>query len=150
MSRLRRRISLATVRRVLLDVAAEYPDRVDPRVERGLPPRYCEHGRPACLVAEVLTRLGWTIVQLRELDREGQMPAKASVGGTPLAHSRNRRLRRIELTARRMLDELQRQQDRGWSWSRAVAWVLQEDSHGRYWRASGHVKPWNEPLQPPA
>lgn len=142
-----RRIGLDAVREVLREVAAAHPQRVDPRVRRGLAPRYCEHGQPACLVAVVLARLGWTPRQLRQLDREDLTPSAGSVGGIQLAGSRHPLVRRIDPIALRMLDEVQRQQDRGgwFTWSRVVAAVLQEDDHGRYQRASGRVTPWIQP-----
>lgn len=112
-------ITLHDVTTAVDSVTAEQPDRVDARVGRDLAPRYVEHGRPCCLVAEVLTRLGVRIGVLKDLDVE----SGPGGGGVRLHLSRHPMLKRFDPVALELLAEVQHQQDLGRSW-REVADVL--------------------------
>ncbi len=86
------------------------------------------------------------------LDREGSRTGNASEGGTRFADSRNRMPRRIDPVARRLLDELQRQLDRGgwFTWHNVVSEALDLDHCDRYWltRNPERIAPWKL-LDPP-
>ncbi|QIZ37829.1 hypothetical protein [Saccharopolyspora sp. ASAGF58] len=120
------KIGLDRARGELRAIAAESPERVDPRIGRGLAPRYVENGQPACLVAEVLAWLGWSIEQLKQLDREGPRDSGRSQGGVRLAKSRHKALRCIEPQGLTALAAVQDQQDRcgWWNWGHVVDWCL--------------------------
>ncbi len=144
------RIKLSTVIDTLQALAEEFPDKVDPRVDRGLPPRYVEHGEPVCLVAVLLHRLGYSVEHLKQLNREGSQAAQASSGGVVFGRSRNPLLRRISPVARNLLDAVQAKQDRGgyYTWKRVVAETLTPSDFDRYWmaRKPERVDPWKHEI----
>ena len=144
------RITLDAVIDTLRALAEELPDKVDPRVGRGLPPRYVEHGEPVCLVAVLLHRLGYSVGHLKQLNREGPQAAQASTGGVVLGRSRNPLLRRIDPVARDLLDAVQAKQDRGgwYTWRRAVDETLTPSDYDRYWmtRNPDRVDPWKRDI----
>lgn len=108
-----RKITVAKVVEVLEQVAAEEPHRVDPSAEAGLMPRYLNQGRPNCLVAQVLSRLGFSRAVLRALDRE--YPVGELVhAGAEIAHSRNPALRRLDPAGRALLQFIQERQGLAW------------------------------------
>lgn len=133
-----RRITVPAVAEVLRELAAEDPDRVDRRTGDGLPPRYIDRGRPNCLVAVVLTRLGFSPGVLKALDAEhgtGNVIAGVQVG-----ESRHPALRKLDPYARRLLQYVQQQQDRGFRWGRIVNeafarshWPLRNDLERKPW-----------------
>lgn len=49
---------VSDVREVLDRIVLENPGKVDRRPSGKLPPRYLEHGEPACLAGEILSRSG--------------------------------------------------------------------------------------------
>lgn len=140
------KISLDQIVATLRAVAAEFPEQRDPRSDRRLPPRYVEHGKPVCLVAVVLHRLGYSVSMIRQLDREGPSSKTASTGGVHFAASRNRMLRRLDPVGRELLDEVQRQQDRGgyFTWQVVVSEALDLTDFDRRWLARNpdRVAPW--------
>ncbi|ASU81532.1 hypothetical protein CDO52_00875 [Nocardiopsis gilva YIM 90087] len=110
------RIDHHAVIRVLHAIAADDPDRVDPRAAtRGC--RYVSHGHPQCLAAEVLVRLGVPVRSVAQLDREQR--------GRPieLAASKHPAVRSLTGPARELLDFVQSIQDGGRTWGDAVAWA---------------------------
>lgn len=133
-------ITAAHVLAVLHDIATAEADRVDPRSEAGLLPRYLHRGQPNCLAARVLARLGYPTSVLRALDRE--FPTGELVhGGVQIAHSRHPSLRRLDDNARALLQHLQTQQDRGWPWGR----IIKQAATRSKWFSRRHEKtrkPW--------
>ena len=117
----RRRITVTAVREVLEEIARDYPWRQDRRVTDERPVRYVDFGQPSCLVAHVLIRLGYSVGVLRALDAEHRTGELFRAGGVKVAESRHPALRRIDPTARRLLQYVQDQQDRGEAWGRIVA-----------------------------
>ncbi len=118
-TRTTKKITTETVTRVLAQIVEADPDHVDPRTSDGLMPRYVHRGRPNCLVATVLSRLGFSLGVLRALDEE-YPTGELRHAGVQVATSRHPALRRIDPAARALLAHLQRQQDRGWAWGRIV------------------------------
>lgn len=118
-TRTARRIHVADVRAALTEIAARHPDRRDPRVRDDLPPRYVHRGEPACLVALVLIRLGFSQGVLKALDQEHPTGALCEAG-VRLAESRHPALRKIDPVARQLLQYVQDQQDRGQRWADIV------------------------------
>lgn len=116
-------IGLAEVKHALNAVAAEEPQHVDDRVERGLSPRYVEHGKPCCLVAVVMYRLGISLGMLRQLDREQHEPG-TSGGGIVLRQTRSPIVGRFSPLAWDLLCEAQARQDRGFAWRDVVDGLL--------------------------
>lgn len=115
-------ITVAQVKASLIAAADEHGEHIDARVERQLPPRYVEHGKPCCLVAVVLHDLGFTVPQLRQLDHE----AGRHGGGVMFDQSRHPLLRRISPEARNLLSYVQRRQDTGHAaWTEVVDQALQ-------------------------
>lgn len=112
------RITVAHVREVLEKIAAESPDMRDRRAGV-LVPRYIDQGEPGCLVAIVLTRLGFPLSMLRALDREHRT-GDIFHAGVRIEESRNPSLRRIDKPARQLLAYVQRNQDRGVRWGAIV------------------------------
>lgn len=113
-----RRINVNDVRQVLEQIVAEDPARRDERVENGLPGRYVAGGKPNCLVAIVLTRLGFRDTILKALDEEyalGEISPRVRV-----TESRHPALRKIAPTALYLLQYVQDAQDRGEAWGRIV------------------------------
>lgn len=124
------RYDVDAVRAVLDQVAAEHPDKVDRRPDGGLHPRYIEHGRPACLVAVILTRLGVSKGKLRQLDQEDRRVGESA---DPL-------WRRFTRDARGLLHYLQSQNDGAETWSQArrAAFRIHPYLHRRFARPG----PW--------
>lgn len=106
----------AVVLDVLDAVANDHPDRIDRRPAGDLPPRYIDHGDPACLVALVMNRLGVSIGVLRAMDREN----------VRIAHSRHPVRRRFTADAWGLLAALQWDNDRAWSTWGAIRDRLKE------------------------
>lgn len=105
------RTDVETVRRVLDEVVAEEPARVDRRAASGmLCGRYTEHGKPCCLVGEMLYRMGYSIGRLKVLDR--------AADGNPVQLRGSDLGRRFTPLAFDLLCYLQRLNDWGWSWER--------------------------------
>lgn len=139
----RRRITVAAVRVALLAVAAEHPGRADRRVTDGLPARYVDRGRPNCLVALVLARLGFSTGVLRALDAE-HPTGELVDAGVRVADSRHPALRKLDPLARQLLQHVQDGQDRGQPWARIVTSAF---TPTRIWgplgsRLDRRSKPW--------
>lgn len=83
----------------------------DPRVARGLPGRYMEHGEPCCLVARLMFKEGISTGQLKELDAP-----RTGGGGLDLRSVRGPIKHRYTPKAWDLLLFLQKCNDRGWSW----------------------------------
>lgn len=111
---------------VLKEISEEYPDRTDPR-SGTQQCRYIGNGRPQCLVAEVLSRLGVSTKSLSQLDRECR--------GQPvqLSGSKHPSVRRFTRSARDLLDFVQRVQDSGRTWGSTVAWATESNGRTRSW-----------------
>lgn len=131
-----RRIGLADIADALRAVCAEQPDRIDRRVRAGLPPRYVEDRQPACLVAAVLSRLGYSVGQLKALDNEFACGAVAEPG-VRISESRHPMLRRLPAAGIALLDYVQRVQDRGSPWGKVL-----DDALSRPRWSCRHPKPW--------
>lgn len=99
---------------VLEQIVADDPGRLDQRIVGGAAPRYIHHGEPICLVAVALRRLGVSVASLRLLDRE------AHGRPTGLATSCHPAVGRLTREARELLDQCQKLQDSGHTWSSAV------------------------------
>lgn len=135
-----RAITVNAVKEVLEDIVANNPDRADPRVEEGMHARYVHHGRPNCLVAHTLTRLGFSMSVLRALDREHGV-GNVVDAGVPLIESRHPALRRIDPLALRLLDFVQARQDDGERWASVVRDAFHRHRYfGEYWDRKR--KPW--------
>jgi hypothetical protein len=114
-------ISVDEVSRELKAVALADPEHVDPTAdEEHLVPQYVHHGRPNCLVARVLVRLGYSTDLLRDLDRERPV-GELLHSGVRVSESRHPGLRRIDPVALKLLQYCQDQQDRGQRWGAIVA-----------------------------
>lgn len=129
---------MARVREALRAVVDEHPDRRDPRALDGLPARYIHRGRPNCLVAMVLTRLGYSDGVLRALDQE-HPTGELVHAGVCVAESRHPALKKIDPVARQLLRFVQDAQDRGQRWDRIVADAL-TPSPWKVW--DRRAKPW--------
>lgn len=116
----RHRITAAEVRTALEDVADTDPRHIDQPAGAGLPARYIANGRPDCLVARVLVRLGFSVGVLRALDEEYPV-GELCAPGVHLAESRHPALRKLDPLALRLLDYVQNQSERGVPWGRIVA-----------------------------
>lgn len=133
-----RRITVAAVREVLRDLATEFPGRADRRAADGLPARYIDRGQPCCLVALVLTRLGYSVGVLRALDAEhgtGNV-----IAGVQIGESRHPALRKVDPLARRLLQHIQYMQDRGCAWDKIISeaftpsrWFPRQDRERKPW-----------------
>lgn len=135
-----RNITVAAVRAALFDVAGRNPRRVDPLAVDGEPTRYVVKGRPSCLVAAVLHRLGYSTAVLRSLDHEHPTGEIARIG-VPVSESRHKKLNRIEPAARALLQYVQDAQDRGKTWGAVVDAAFRRSR----WRSEGYLrqrKPW--------
>lgn len=135
-----RRITVPAVRAALQAVIDEHPRRADRRVEDGLSARYIDRGRPNCLVAMVLTKLGFSTGVLRALDQEHPTGELRAVG-VKVDESRHPALRKIDPTARKLLQYVQDAQDCGKRWDR----ILSEAFSSRPWiarRWDQKRKPW--------
>lgn len=118
-TKVRRKISVTDVRTALVEVVSEDPEHADPRVVDDLPPRYIAQGEPVCLVAKVLTRLGFSVGVLKQLDTEPRI-GDILHKGVKVAESRHPALRKIDPVALRLLAYVQDQQDRGQKWANIV------------------------------
>lgn len=111
------KIDATAVRDILAAVVAEEPTRSDRRATTGvLTPRYAEHGRPACLVGEIMFRLGIRLNVLKEMHE------------IQLRHLRHPVMKRFTPNAWAMLVALQWCNDRDQTWEQAQANVLDEDA----------------------
>ena len=135
-----RKIGVSQVRAVLEDIAIEHPDRVDRRATDGLPARYAARGGPNCLVAMVLDRLGFSVGILKALDAEHPTGELFRAGGVQVAESRHPALKRIDPTARALLQYVQNQQDRGQRWGRIVRDAFSSNRFFERWERER--KPW--------
>ncbi len=142
----------------LNEVVDGNPEHIDRRPATGqLVPRYVEHGRPACLVAAVMHRLGLSIGLLRQLDRgAGEPGALSSVVPWSCEHAIRRR---FTPTAWEMLAALQSVNDQAVTWRACRANVLSERGWlGRRWvvspwamrHGSSIGRPWLTELEPDA
>ncbi len=112
-------VSVAQVRAVLEGIAEEYPWRRDQRQREEHPPRYVEWGKPNCLVAMALLRLGFSLGLLRALDAEHPV-GDLFQPGVRIAESRHPALARLDPAALALLAHVQEAQCRGRSWGRIV------------------------------
>ncbi len=134
-------ITVEEVKQALVAVASKQGRHIDARVDRRLGPRYIEHGKPCCLVAVALVRLGVRVAVLRQLDRENR-PAGTGGGGIQLQHTRHRIRRRFDPVAWNLLCEVQRLQDKGRDWEQVVTDLL--DPQRKPWDQYGPPKySWN-------
>lgn len=134
-----KKIPVSRVVEVLEEIAAAEPDRVDPRAEDGLLPRYLDKGQPNCLVAKALSRLGFSRGVLRALDRE-HPTGELVDAGVQVAESRHPALRKLDPTARALLQYVQQQQDRGLAWGRVTREALTPSRW--FTRRDRERKPW--------
>lgn len=140
-TKVRRKIHVSDIRAALEEIVAANPEHADPRVEDDLPPRYVAQGKPTCLVAMVLMKLGFSIGVLKALDAEPRIGDVINPGGARIAESRHPALRRIDPIALRLLCHIQDQQDRGCRWKQIVTSAFQRHRHfGAYW--DRRQKPW--------
>lgn len=117
-----RKITVEQVRTALERIAATYPNRRDRRAGV-LPARYIDRGRPNCLAALALQRLGFSMGVLRALDREH--PTGDIVhAGVRVNESRHPALRRVDQRALALLDYIQRRQDNGHTWGEVISEAL--------------------------
>lgn len=108
------KITVEAVKTALEQVVAAEPGRVDKRVQNEQPPRYVANGKPFCLVAKVLARLGFSVGVLHALDREHPLGALNS--GVQIAESRHPALKKIDDRAIQLLQYAQKKQDSGLPW----------------------------------
>lgn len=108
----RERIGVDRVR-ADLDELVKLERSEDPRVARGLPGRYMEHGEPCCLVARLMFAEGISIGQLKDLDHAEGRPG----GGQELRDVKGPIKHRYTPQAWDLLVYLQKCNDRGWSWA---------------------------------
>lgn len=136
----RDRINASDVARELVALVEIEPQRVDRRPGDDLAPRYVEHGRPNCLVAAILSRLGISMGVLKQLDRESGRFG----GGIILRLSEHAIRRRFTPRAWAMLDYLQRQNDHGVTWAKALEWTLRTTEDRSFMRPRDlrPEKPW--------
>lgn len=135
-----RRITVDVVRDVLREIAAEEPDRCDARTELESGPRYIHSGHPSCLVARVLYRLGFSAGVLRAMDRE--YPTGELVEpGARIAESRHPALRKIDPTAKQLLQWVQDKQDQGLAWGVVVRQAF-DVSRLSIWAWDRRRRPW--------
>lgn len=116
----RRRYTVDDVIRAMDEIVDGRPDRVDPRPGRGLGGRYAEHGKPCCLVGEILVKLGASVATLKDLDRDSEQ----------IKGSRHNYWRRFEPVTLELLTYLQDQNDSATSWDRIRIKAFQAN---RYW-----------------
>lgn len=114
-----KRVTVPIVRAALEEVAWRYPFRVDIRALAEVPARYVDHGTPACLVAHILERLGYSVGILSALDAEHPVGDFFHTG-VRIEEARHPALRRIDDNARALLAWVQAQQDRGRRWGAIV------------------------------
>lgn len=116
----RKKITVKDLEPVLKAIAEADPGHVDRRAAEGLLPRYVEHGKPNCLVARALSRLGFSVGVLKALDQE-HPTGELVDAGVQVAESRHPSLKKLDPLAKQLLKYVQDQQDRGLSWGRVVA-----------------------------
>ncbi len=104
---------LPLVIKVLNTIVASNPSRRDEPARNGQGGRYARHGRPCCLVGEVLVNLGASVGTLKELDRDGR-----TIDDSPHPF-----WRRFDPIALQLLTALQRENDSGHSWG-GTQWNL--------------------------
>lgn len=125
-----KKIDATAVKEILAAVVAEDPKRTDRRAGTGiLTPRYAEHGCPACLVGEIMFRLGVSLNVLKEMHE------------IQLRHLRHPVMKRFTPNAWAMLVALQWCNDRDQTWAQAQANVLDEDE-GRWFPWWLKARPW--------
>lgn len=134
-------VHVADVREALTRVVAANPGRTDRRIEDHLNPRYLDHGRPTCLVAEVLLELGFRITLLQALDRECHVGHVASAG-VRIRDSRHPALKRLHPAARTLLQHLQSRQDRGVGWHDIAEHAFKPRSVWRLAKHDREARPW--------
>lgn len=123
------KIDATRVKEILTRVAGERPEHRDRRATTGtLTPRYAEHGCPACLVGEILFRLGVKISVLKEMHE------------TQLRHLRHPVQRKFTPNAWMMLVAIQWCNDRNQTWEQARAGVLGEENAWFPWWLKD--RPW--------
>lgn len=118
-----RRVSVSSVRDALRAVAADYPGRASRCRAAGLPARYVRRGAPDCLVALVLSRLGFSTGVLTALDEEHPVGALVESGVT-IVESRHPALAKLDPLARQLLAYVQDRQDAGKPWDSIAAEAL--------------------------
>jgi len=134
-----RRITVTAVTETLRVVVAEHPGRADRRATDGLPARYIDAGKPNCLVAMVLVRLGYSAGILKALDQE-HPTGELTQPGVRVAESRHPALRKIDPVARRLLQYVQDAQDQGRRWD---AILTDSCTPSRWFPARDRTrKPW--------
>ncbi|MGW5220958.1 hypothetical protein ACWEQA_24125 [Nocardia sp. NPDC004085] len=134
----RRRFDVADIQTVLVAIVSADPDRRDQHVATGHTPRYVVAGRPCCLVAVVLSELGFSLGVLRALDRESRQPTRRAVTTIELSESEHPILNRFTPAARALLELLQRRQDRRQPWAQVVSDACGLDLSGRDRRHHPH------------
>lgn len=107
------RYDLDLVIRVMDEVIDGDPARRDEAASNGLGGRYARHGKPCCLVGEVLVSLGASVGTLKELDRENET----------ISDSRHPFWKRFDPVARDLLSSMQKSNDAGEQWGR-IRWGL--------------------------
>lgn len=137
----KRKIRVDDLERVLKEIASADPDHVDRRADDGLLPRYVEDGKPNCLVAKALHKLGFSIGVLKALDRE-HPTGELVDAGVQIAESRHPALKKIDPLAKQLLKYVQDQQDRGRSWGKVVNDAFATRYLGLTGRWERQRKPW--------
>lgn len=117
---------------VALDAAVESdPARID-EAARDLGGRYARHGKPCCLVGDVLIRMGFKVGTLKDLDRDEKQ----------IDESRHPLWRRFSPAARQMLAAAQRMNDGGSQWGQ-IRWGLYRID--AYWKNQNHPRAYPGP-----
>ncbi len=125
-----RKIDATAVRDILTAVVAEDPDRHDRRAATGiLTPRYAEHGCPACLVGEIMFRLGISLNVLKEMHE------------IQLRHLRHPVMKKFTPNAWAMLVAIQWCNDRDQTWGQAQTNVCDE-AEPRWFPWWLKARPW--------
>jgi hypothetical protein len=138
--------SLDLVIEAMNKVVDSDPARRDAAAGEGLGGRYVRHGKPCCLVGEILVTLGASVKTLKDLDREGEQ----------IRDSRHPFWGRFDPVARDLMASLQKKNDQGRQWGQ-VKWSLFRIDP--YWRKAnpkfafpgpwctdenGHVADWGD------
>lgn len=113
------RHTVESLRPLLRDLAVEFAGCYDERARKGQLSRYLHAGEPGCLIAVVLTRLGFSVGVLGELDREASQ-RRTPNAGVRINASRHPIHGRFDRKALWLLDYLQQQQDACRSWDEAI------------------------------
>lgn len=127
----RYRYGLDTVTRVMNEIIDSDPARID-SAAKDLGGKYARHGKPCCLIGEILVKLGASVGTLKELDREGEM---LDDSGHPF-------WRRFEPVARDLMASLQRANDSGRQWGQ-IRWNLYRIDP--YWKRNNHPRAYPGP-----